>query len=308
MHLEYFSLPTQLKEDEYWHQKYTRYDNKIQNGYNPQKILDSYDNCYPFRIFPQKSLSRLDFEPITIFYGSNGSGKTSLLNIIAEFLSLRRSSFYNRSSFFEDYVSLCRASNKEVNKNSCIITSDDVFDYMLNLRVLNDEREYHRKNLIQEYFDKISNAKELRVKELKSLADYDAMYDILKEADELKKSSPSQYVKRKLMNCRHSQSNGESASQYFIERITENALYLLDEPENSLSPERQLDLIRYLEESARFFNCQFIIATHSPFILSIKGAKIYDLDSVPAKTKLWTELKNVQLYYEFFKVHEHQFK
>lgn len=301
MHLDYFSLPTLLEEEMYWHKSYTLYNSS-------RKILNSYDNCYPFGIFPEKNLSYLEFEPITILYGGNGSGKTSILNIIAEFLSLRRSSFYNRSSFFEDYVSLCDASDEEVNENSCIITSDDVFDYMLNLRAIHDEREFHRHDLIQEYFDKIRNANDLRIKGLRSLADYDAMVDFLKEADELKKSTPSQYVKKKLMNCRHSQSNGESASQYFAERIGENALYLLDEPENSLSPERQLDLIRHLEDSARFYNCQFIIATHSPFILSMKGAKIYDLDSIPVETKLWTELKNVRIYYEFFKQHEEQFK
>ena len=40
-------------------------------------------------------------------------------------------------------------------------------------------------------------------------------------------------------------------------------LYLLDEPENSLSAELQLDLLKFIENSARFYNCQFIISTHS---------------------------------------------
>ncbi len=61
-------------------------------------------------------------------------------------------------------------------------------------------------------------------------------------------------------------------------KICEDGLFLLDEPENSLSPERQLKLLKFLEDSARFFGCQLIIATHSPFILSMRGAKIYDFD------------------------------
>ena len=103
-------------------------------------------------------------------------------------------------------------------------------------------------------------------------------------------------------------SNGESAFIYFSEKIKENGLYLLDEPENSLSPERQQELLRFLQDSARFFGCQFIIATHSPFLLSMNGAKIYDMDEEPVDVKRWTELENVRAYYDFFKKHEHEFE
>ncbi len=77
---------------------------------------------------------------------------------------------------------------------------------------------------------------------------------------------------------------------------------------NSLSAEYQLELARFLEDSARFYGCQFIIATHSPFILSMKGAKIYDLDARPVCEKRWTELPNVRVYRDFFRSHEDEFK
>ena len=92
------------------------------------------------------------------------------------------------------------------------------------------------------------------------------------------------------------------------QKIKENGLYLLDEPENSLSPERQQELVQFLGDSARFFGCQVLIATHSPFLLSIKNAKIYDLDEEPVDVKRWTQLGNVRAYYEFFKKHENEFK
>ena len=57
----------------------------------------------------------------------------------------------------------------------------------------------------------------------------------------------------------------------------------------------------------RFFGCQFVIATHSPFLLSMREAKIYDLDEDVVDVKRWTELKNVRAYYEFFKKHEDAF-
>ena len=95
---------------------------------------------------------------------------------------------------------------------------------------------------------------------------------------------------------------------YFAQNIGENALYLLDEPENSLSPAKQQELLKFLEDSARFFGCQFVIATHSPFLLSMRGAKIYDMDENPVDVKRWTELQNVREYYDFFKKHEREFE
>ncbi len=103
------------------------------------------------------------------------------------------------------------------------------------------------------------------------------------------------------------QSNGESGCMYFTDKIKENGLYLLDEPENSLSPERQLELLKFLDDSARFFGCQLIIATHSPFLLSMKGAKIYDFDEETVDIKHWTELKNVRIYHDFFEEHKKEF-
>ena len=48
------------------------------------------------------------------------------------------------------------------------------------------------------------------------------------------------------------------------ERITENCLYLIDEPENSLAFPMQQALADYIAASARFYGCQFVLATHSP--------------------------------------------
>lgn len=104
------------------------------------------------------------------------------------------------------------------------------------------------------------------------------------------------------------QSNGESALMYFSSSIADNGLYILDEPENSMSASMQIKLAKFIEDSARFFNCQFIIATHSPFILEIKDAVIYDLDSTPVSQKTWSELENMRIYYDFFKSHAQEFE
>lgn len=77
--------------------------------------------------------------------------------------------------------------------------------------------------------------------------------------------------------------------------------------EYSIAPKRQIEFTKYIENSARFFNCQFIISTHSPFILSMKNSKIYNLDKIPVTTSSWTELENVRTYFEFFKKHRNEF-
>ena len=93
-----------------------------------------------------------------------------------------------------------------------------------------------------------------------------------------------------------------------VERLEEDALYLLDEPENSLSPARQLELAQFLSDSARFYGCQLVISTHSPFLLALEGARIYDLDQTPAQLRRWTQLDNVRTYHDFFRAHEQEFK
>lgn len=258
-----------------------------------------YDSFYPFQVLENQRLGTVDFAPVTILYGGNGSGKTTVLNIIAEKLGLERSTLFNSTIFFADYIKLCAyKSNNEKPENSCIITSDDVFDFMLNIRTLNSGITTRREEIFGEYLD--AKYSQFRIK---SMADYEQ----LKQMNLARRKTQSKFVRHNIMGDVRERSNGESAFLYFIDKIQENGLYLLDEPENSLSPERQQELLRFLEDSARFFGCQFIIATHSPFLLSLKGAKIYDLDCTPVEVKKWTALRNVREYYDFFKQHDKEF-
>lgn len=258
-----------------------------------------YDTIYPFQILSKHGFRQLDFEPVTILYGGNGSGKTTALNVIGEKLGLKRDSLYNRSNFFVDYVAMCRYNTERaVPRESCIITSDDVFDFMLSLRSMNEGIDQRREELFEEYYDLRNNHFQM-----KSMEDYEQ----LKKVVSARSKTQSKFARANLADNVREHSNGESAFLYFGEKIKENALYLLDEPENSLSPAKQQELLKFLEDSARFFGCQFIIATHSPFLLSMRGAKIYDLDEEPVDVKRWTELKNVREYYAFFKQHESEF-
>lgn len=262
-----------------------------------------YDTYYPFKILSEHHLECLNFEPVTILYGGNGSGKTTALNVMAEKLGLKREALYNRSAFFEDYTKLCDyVTERILPEESCIITSDDVFDFMLDLRSLNEGIDRKREELFEEYRN-LTDPRQPRF-QLHSLDDYEQ----LKKVTAARRKTKSRYVRDTLGENVRERSNGESALLYFTNKIKEDCLYLLDEPENSLSPEKQQELVKFLEDSVRFFGCQFVIATHSPFFLAMRDAKIYDLSGEKAVVRRWTELANVRAYYELFKKHEKEFE
>ena len=112
-----------------------------------------FNNYYPLGIFPRKELSKIDFSDITIFYGGNGSGKTTLLNIIADKLQAKRNNQLDKGVYFYKYVQDCLYKmNNKAPFEIKIITSDDVFEYLLSIRAINSGiniRKEELKNIIQ---------------------------------------------------------------------------------------------------------------------------------------------------------------
>lgn len=260
-----------------------------------------YNTDYPLGIFPNREFQNINFSPITIFYGGNGSGKTTLLNIIGRKLNSSRKNINSIGELFDTYVN--NTSYELSNMGDCkeikFITSDDVFDFLLDVRAINSGVNRRKEELSREYLNTKYNKKDA------SIFDYEQ----LKRNVDVNHMTYSKYIRSRLTNnnlVEHS--NGESALEFWEREITDHGIYLLDEPENSLSAENQLKLKQFIEDSARFYNCQFIISTHSPFILSLTDALIYDLDSNPVVSKKWAELTNVRIYYDFFMEHNNEFK
>lgn len=83
-----------------------------------------------------------------------------------------------------------------------------------------------------------------------------------------------------LYECSH----GESFLRLIKNRFTGNGLYILDEPEAALSPNRQLSLLCLIDDLVKN-GSQFIIATHSPILISYRDGEILDMDNNFAKTK-----------------------
>lgn len=93
-------------------------------------------------------------------------------------------------------------------------------------------------------------------------------------------------------------SHGESFLTFFNARFVPGGLYLLDEPEAALSPIRQLSLLRLIREKVEQ-NAQFIIATHSPILLALPEATIYNFDESPPAPIAWDDTEHVRVTRDF---------
>ena len=275
-------------------------------GFIEHEQRTCFNTFYPFKIFPDKGLRRVDFEPVTMFYGGNGSGKSTLLNVLARKMHAVRYSEFNDAPFFDTFVGMCEVDYAKIPRASYMLTSDDVFDYALKARSINEGIDDQRNELFDKYVS--IHAEMVRNPEIGRLGGLDD-YERWREVREIlsPRKTQSKYVKKRVANDIDLCSNGETAMRYFLDRIDEDAVYFLDEPENSLSIERQIELADYVQATARATRSQFIIATHSPVFLAMQGAKIYNLDDYPASVCNWTELPNVRRYFDFFMDHRHEF-
>ena len=284
------------------------------------RAMDCY-SVYPWTIFNDNLFEWLILKDITILYGSNGSGKTTVLNIIAEKIKATRT-----SDIFKDVVYVLRSGGSEqriepfnefVHSTTCkmgiddmgktcimpsnkkLIKSEDVFKSIENRLIHNNRalieveeaREKHKAILNKGYT-------------FKTLEDYE---DLVAYTEAIKTSS-RRYSKIHSSLKEKMLSNGETALQFYSRAFEIGGIYLIDEPENCLSPIFQIELMKLIQDAVKYFNCQFIISTHSPILLSLDKALIYNLDKSPVVSEKWNELQNVKIYYEFFKSHKNEFE
>lgn len=247
-------------------------------------------NIYPYSVFKGKYIEPFVFTPITIFYGNNGSGKSTLLNIIADKLQIKgreqpTSNCFGIVDYCTDFVDGCTFAYGEdeagfpfrnIPSNSRYIKSEDILYEIKKIQqseVLSDGLLY---DLVQHGMS-VSEARKF-----------------LASKEGWKQREYIEFAQEKY-------SNGETAMQYFDQYLQSDALYLLDEPEVSLSPANQVKLANEINKMTRLLDCQFIIATHSPFMLGTLQAKIYNIDTKEYDVVKWSELDNVRYFMIFSK-------
>lgn len=293
-----------------------------------------YTNYYPFRLLSSKGMYRLDFAPITILYGGNGSGKSTILNVISQALQAKRNSAYNTSSHMENYVKLCqyhtdlrwtgeefddtgdKMGRYHISEISHVVTSDDIFKSLLQDRVQRDQKMMKSKMIINQFIKNKSVKNKSTLRENIGMDGYLNLetgenVERFKYNTEMKRKSmsASKFMRQQLGGAEEEgMSNGENSILYMSGMLEEEGLYMLDEPENSLAPELQMRLVEMLQFMVDNNNCQFIIATHSPFLLSMPGVKIYNLDGDPACESEFEDLPAMRSYYELFKERAERFE
>ena len=223
------------------------------------------------------------FAPITVLYGNNGSGKSTILNIIANKLMLTGKEYATSNSF--GIVDYCGKFSSECQFSY----GEDEFGNLF--------RRFPENSRFIKSEDILYEIKKIQQRQILS----DGMeYDYMKNGHSHKEAE--EYFQTR--EGRHQIEYIEFAEEHLLS----DALYLLDEPEVSLSPANQVLLAKEINKLARLLSCQFIIATHSPFILGTLDAKIYNIDKEDYSICKWYELENVRYFYDFFKKHEKEFE
>lgn len=254
-------------------------------------------NIYPYNVFRGKNIEPFVFSPITVFYGNNGSGKSTLLNIIANKLQLKGKEYATSNSF--GIVDYCNAFSNECSYS----LGEDDFGFVI--------KNLPRNSRYIKSEDILYEIKKIQQKQVLSDGmeyDYVQKGMTIQEAKDFLSSKEGRKQEEYIKFAQEKYSNGETSMQYFEEYLQPNALYLLDEPEVSLSPSNQVLLANGINKLARLLECQFVIATHSPFMLGTLNAKIYNIDTKEYDVVKWNELENVQYFYNFFKKHEQEFE
>lgn len=306
LYLEEFSFPSFQFENEYLATAFDFYKNFFLGSYRTDYYLGM---VYPFNVLGEAELTQVIFKPITIFYGSNGAGKSTAINVIAEKLEVTRTTPYNSSSWMKRYVDACSCKlnpdwETRMDRITNVMTSDDVFNTMLDARKNSELQQLKSQALRKEFFGIKYGKTPKRSLNLETREGIEEF----RELNATKKKTTNRFLTDTLGKIKRGYSNGENGLMYLTEKLQEGGLYLLDEPENSLSAEYQANLAKLVQYSSERCNAQFIIATHSPFLLSLPNASIIDLDSSPAVCSDWWQLENMKLYYNLFKSYQTQFE
>lgn len=219
---------------------------------------------YPFSLAIIKNLKDIIFPTqVTFFVGENGTGKSTILEAIA-----------TKAGFGKE------GGSKNINFN----TADNSF-YSETQKLSSCMTLSWRKKLTEGYF--------FRAESFFNLANH--IDYIAKKGGEGAASTYASYGGKSL----HQQSHGESFLSFFKNRLGAGGLYILDEPEAALSPQRQLALLSLIHKLNQHPETQFIIATHSPILLAYPNSTIYSCDGKTLETINYKDTKHFEITKSF---------
>jgi predicted ATPase len=241
-----------------------------------------HGNAFPFSVPSISTLPELEFESaVTFLVGENGSGKSTLLEALA--IATKLPTVAAVSSRDDETLSAQRKLAGALKlawshrtRRGFFLRAEDFFGFAKSLSKMREEMLHRIADLDVEYKDRARARGLAKLPALSSLAEMERRYGENLDAN----------------------SHGQAFFQLFRSRFVPGGLYLLDEPETPLSPISQLAFLSMLKEMTGQ-ESQFIIATHSPILLALPGARILDFDSQPVSWAAYEALEHVRLTREF---------
>lgn len=220
---------------------------------------DQQQDKFPFDLPIFQKTKELTFDsPITIFVGENGSGKSTLLKSLAIAMNLPAigSSDLETDRSLDDlqlFADHLRGSWSSKAYRGFFFRAEDYFGFVKRLKDIDSELG----NDIVDFEKKLSGS---GLKE--------SVGSILGQKEALKRKYGD------LGKVSH----GEGFLKVLQSRMQSEGIYLIDEPEAALSPQRQLSLYSLIKNMAEENKCQFIIATHSPILMTLPNSQLFEFD------------------------------
>lgn len=213
---------------------------------------------FPFNIPAVKFAKQIALDKgVTLFVGDNGCGKSTLLESIAYAVNLPliggaigSSPGFDAARALKPYLTIEWGRK---NSKGFFFRAEDFSDFI---------------NGIEKEKNKIA----WDLQELKGEVD-DAIINQMSEGMNYRLHE----MRKDYGSDMQAFSHGEAYLKILQTRIEDKGIYLLDEPEAALSPLKQLSLIAFIMEALKNGNTQFIIATHSPILMGIPGALLYEI-------------------------------
>jgi predicted ATPase len=236
---------------------------------------DATRGHYPFSVPALRDLEQIKFSaPVTFFVGENGSGKSTLLEAMALKAKLPPATGQplERDPTLDAVKPLAQAIKLgwlPRTKKGFFLRAEDFFNFARNIK--------SRGESMEAMADRFKDDPDVRGYMLAQKAAMDNRY-----GEDL-----------------HALSHGESFLQFFQARFVAGGLYLIDEPEAALSPQRQLAFLSLLKRMVETEGSQFIIATHSPLLLAYPGARILQFDGAGVRATAYEQLEHVTLVRSF---------
>ncbi len=238
------------------------------------------DDSFPFNIPIVSNFKNIKFDsPVCIFVGENGSGKSTIIEALAigmNAISVGSDQLDSDPSLdnVRKLASHFRFIRNRRPKRGFFFRAEDFFGFIK--RVKSEVQDL--RDLESEYEEKFSG------------------YARMLAAGVAK--GQHRALRNRYGEDADGYSHGESFLQLFESRLVPEGLYLLDEPEAPLSPQRQLALLSLIKKMVEK-SCQFIIATHSPILMAYPDAQILSFESDSISPIAYDDVEHVSLTRSF---------